>query len=369
MQKLAIVGTHPATRENAPFDDPSYDIWVFNEAPQMPWCRRWDACFQLHKPEVYTSPNNVKDITHFEWLQRDHGASKVIWMQDVDWRVPNSRRYPMDEMRQAFPATVPVGQLYFTSTVAMAIALALHLGYEQIDLHGIDLSSGTEYQYQQMGFVYWAGVAKALLGDGFRILSGTQHFIDRVYGYEGETQLGQEYFQARVDTLTPELELQTAQFQRLIGKVKESILDFNPRRFAELIVECQDAAQRAGETKGALQEARMYAARTDPISRQHFEKRGAQFQEDGDKSRTAMDKQSGIVEYVYNTWASTKDIRARDQLMMFASKLLELTSQTGGYLGMWHETARYMIEFDQRVKAAGGERTLTALGVMTNGSN
>ena len=86
MNKLAIVGTHPNTRANAPYDDQNFDIWVFNEAPQFypgahpkdadkDWCLRWTGCFQLHEPEVYMSPNNFVDKTHWQWLQQNPMAS------------------------------------------------------------------------------------------------------------------------------------------------------------------------------------------------------------------------------------------------------------------------------------------------------
>jgi hypothetical protein len=114
---------------------------------------------------------------------------------------------------------------------------------------------------------------------------------------------------------------------------------------------------------GALQEAQMYADRDDPISRQQFERRGAQAQEDGDKVRALMDKESGKMEYVWNVLKLTGDMRAKTQLRMFYGKLLELGMATGGNLGVWRENARYMVEYDKRVTAAGGMRTVKAMGL------
>jgi len=84
--KIAIVGTHPATRENAPWGDSDYLIWLFNETPASPWVKRWDASFQLHAPEVYTSTNNFVDPSHWAWLQQPH-PGRVIYMQQRDERV------------------------------------------------------------------------------------------------------------------------------------------------------------------------------------------------------------------------------------------------------------------------------------------
>jgi hypothetical protein len=138
LKSLAIVGSHPDTRELAPYQSSGFDIWLFNEAAMKPEVyRRWDALLQIHKPEVYASENNWVNKDHWTWLQQDHG--KVIWMQDVDPRVPNSRKYPLDEILKLTPFH------YLRSTPAMALALGIYLGYTDIWLYGSELSSNTEY--------------------------------------------------------------------------------------------------------------------------------------------------------------------------------------------------------------------------------
>ncbi len=126
LRSLAIVGSHPDTRENAPFDDPNFEIWLYNEAPQKPEVySRWDACLQIHLPEVYSATHNWVNADHWEWLQKDHGPDKRIFMQDVDHRVPNSVKYPLEEILEQFE------RRYLRSSPAEALALALHLGYPQ----------------------------------------------------------------------------------------------------------------------------------------------------------------------------------------------------------------------------------------------
>lgn len=363
MKNLAIVGSHPGSRDSGPFDDAQYTIWVFNEAPQQPWCKRWDATFQLHKPEVYTSPNNYITKEHWTWLQQDHGQ-RSIWMQALDDRVPNSKRFPMDEIIATIPAAAPVGENPFlTSTVAMAIALGLYLGYEQIELWGVDLSSGTEYAYQQVGFAYWCGVAKAQLGAGFIMHSGKQHFISRVYGYEGEVQIDRTYFGERASFLEKEHASLHLAFERATTKVQIAVMENHMQEFATVIVTAQEAAIAAGQAAGALQEARNYAGREDPISRQQFERRGAQANIDAQKAATEMDKTSGITEYVWNAWVKTGSMEAKQQLRTWYGKLLNHALTLGGNQGVASENARYMVEYDSRVTAAGGERTRKALGI------
>ena len=81
-----------------------------------------------------------------------------------------------------------------------------------------------------------------------------------------------------------------------------------------------------------------------------------------------MDMEKGRVEYVFNAWKGTRAPEAARQLRMFSKNLIDLAYNVGGNLGVYHENARNMAEYDARVQAAGGERTLIALGV-ENGSN
>ena len=360
MKRLAIVGTHPKTRDQGPFDNLDYDIWVFNEAPQAEWCKRWTACFQLHKPEIYTSPNNMVDTTHWNWLQQDHGIDKTIYLQEMDTRIPNGMRFPLDEIKQSIPSA-QYGQ--FTSTVSMALALGLYMGYETIELWGVDLSSNTEYAYQQMGFVFWVGVASAMLGDKFKLHCGLQHFSTRLYGYDGDTQIDRNYFSDRVEFFRGELKRYDWEFAKLKTRLTEALDKAQSDKFMDLIVEAQEIAMNVGEAQGSLQEAMNYANRDDPISRQQFERRGAIAQAEAQKNQTLMDHTHGEMTYVFNAWMRTMNPQALSQLKMFYINMLNHAVITGGNLGVMHESARYMNEYDQRVQAAGGERTLKALGV------
>ena len=360
MKKLAIVGTHPGTRDQGPFEDLDYDIWVFNEAPQAEWCKRWTACFQMHKAEVYTSPNNMVDKTHWEWLQKDHGGARTIYLQEMDTRIPNGCRFPLDEIREFVPAA-RLGML--TSTVSMALALGLYLGYETIELWGVDLGSNTEYAYQQMGFAYWVGVALATIGDGFKLHSGSQHFSSRVYGYEGETQISRDYFEARVEVWEGKKKSQEWAVNKLRNRFEEAIREGKADKLAGLILEAEGTTINLGQAVGALQEARQYAGREDPIARQQFERRGAQAQLDGEKRKDEMNKTLGSLEYVLNAWIQTRSDVALKQVRHFYDIYLQKAVEVGGFLGAMQENFSYMGEYDSRIQAAGGVRTLKALGM------
>jgi hypothetical protein len=119
LRSLAIVGSHPDSREKAPFDDPNYEIFLFNEAPQKTEIyKRWDTSLQIHKPEVYTSETNWVNKDHWKWLQQDHGPDKRIFMQEADPRVPNSVRYPIEGVRIRLKVS---GHLYLTNIYVQAL--------------------------------------------------------------------------------------------------------------------------------------------------------------------------------------------------------------------------------------------------------
>ena len=148
-KKLAIIGFSPSSREQAPFDDPEYDIWTMNRAWAQPWMKRWDAMFELH-PLTYIQSNLTynPDREHYEWILQPHG--KTIYMQEKYPEVPDSVRYPIERMRQKF------GDFY-TSSVAFMLALGIDKGYKHIGVWGVDMSADTEYGYQRDSMEYFLG--------------------------------------------------------------------------------------------------------------------------------------------------------------------------------------------------------------------
>jgi hypothetical protein len=68
MKTVAIVGSHPRTRQEFDFNRKYCDIWAFNEAVSQGWCTKADAVFQMHAPVIWKNPGNRNDPKHFEWL-------------------------------------------------------------------------------------------------------------------------------------------------------------------------------------------------------------------------------------------------------------------------------------------------------------
>lgn len=194
MKKLAIVGAEEQTRHLAPWDDPEFDIWLFNEWGNAPWCKRWDALLQLHKPEIYKGKNN-KDPKHWEWLQE--WRNKPIYMQEIDPQVYDSIKYPLKEITEFFDTQ------YFRATICYALALGIYKGYKEIHIWGVELSHHAEYKSQRDCFIFWNGVAH---GHGTKIVLHCCKgmFQEPLYGYEEYMQ--EDQIQRYIEGLTQQIE-------------------------------------------------------------------------------------------------------------------------------------------------------------------
>ena len=184
MKKVAIVGAEDSTRDNAPWNDQSFDIWLFNEWANHDWCKRWDAVLQLHKPQIYQSSENDKDPEHWMWLQKEHGHP--IYMQKVDPGIPDSVEYPLEAINKEFLSTLTYKGIQaknFRSTMSFAVALALFQNYEHIEVYGAEMEHSSEYKSQRANFSFWVGVATGRkVPVDMRCCKGL--FDGSVYGYE-----------------------------------------------------------------------------------------------------------------------------------------------------------------------------------------
>lgn len=71
---------------------------------------------------------------------------------------------------------------YFACSIAYMIAYAMYKGVKKINLYGVDMSIGSEYQYERPSVLYWIGRAEGL-GVKVNTTINTGNFL---YGYETE---------------------------------------------------------------------------------------------------------------------------------------------------------------------------------------
>lgn len=213
--KVALVGFSPTTRDLAPYNDPSYEVWVVNEEYYYPWVKRFDRLFQMHQRWDFLRKNNMNHANHPLWLQNQTGAcllckgtGKVtpiqgpdkgkemvcpdcngtlvytpnrpdvpIYMQ-AEWDdIPGSIMFPMNE------AVEFLGRKYFRSGISYMLTMAMMMGFPRIELYGFEMGTDTEYHYQKANFEWLVGVAEGkgfdvYLPDACPLLKGP------VYGFE-----------------------------------------------------------------------------------------------------------------------------------------------------------------------------------------
>jgi hypothetical protein len=346
MKKLAIVGSGANTRDAAPWDDLSFDIWVFNEAGSASWCKRWDAVFQMHKPDIYRG-HNTKDPRHWEWLQQSHG--KPIYMQEVDPLVPDCVTYPLED------AINLSGEKYLAATIAQAIALAVLRGYQYIRFDGIELSH-SEYEYQAECIRFWIGFLKGRLGKNNVDATCCKHLFEApLYGYEGSFSFGKEFFEKRVAVLTQDFLLAQADAQHKKRAVDNAIDKKQFFLLAGLVSAYQVAVQNCGTVAGALAEAERYVAFGDrSADRGGFEFAAAKSQRDGEERRIQMFTKVGLIEYLGNVYKQLASPLAAANFRAHIEEYGRLSEEYGAHLGMYQENISYIQKYDAMVQANGG---------------
>lgn len=160
MKSVAIVGKAMRTRDFAPYEDASVDVWGYQDFvfKHMPRC---SGMFEMH-PDCMTTERYTEKYKN--WLKEPHPFP--IWMHTADPNIPASVNYPRAEINDRFMRNVWKGgkevKNYYTSSTPYAIALAMWMGYQKIELYGIELSTADGYTAERDSVFFWIGKASAM---------------------------------------------------------------------------------------------------------------------------------------------------------------------------------------------------------------
>lgn len=172
--KVAIVGSASSSRDKAPWDDHSFEIWG------LAWrkLKRAERHFDIHK---FDDEHLSKKKGYLEHLGLLEGP---IYLQEKHKDYANSIAYPYDEVVNSLQLDEYSNGEYFVSSIAYMIGLAIYEQFEEIHLYGIDLIDDDEYAYQRPNTEYLLGLAR---GRGIKVYipeeSSLLKFSYR-YGYE-----------------------------------------------------------------------------------------------------------------------------------------------------------------------------------------
>ena len=369
---VAIIGSHPKTRDKFDFTRADCDVWIFNEAMADPsgWVKRADAVFQMHAPEIWRNPKNRNDPQHYDWLKS--GKTPTIYMRERYADVPKSVRYPLTEIQAELLGNFSTDR-FFTSSIAYAIALAIYLDYERIELYGIELESNTEYYYQRDCATFWIGLA---VGRGIDVFAPVAMFdAPYLYGYEGGANLDKDVYTKRIDDVTPikaDYEGRYTEARVLLAQALaewDGSADRGDAITAAITGVCELASQY-GQADGVIAEAARYHEKCQTmelltgaylIVRQEYEQVAA-----GHKARAAerTNETLGIaaqMEQVANDVVKEIDRPKRaENIRKFRNlidKYIEGFAAMGYHNAAYNENLYYINELDQLTRAAGGAKS------------
>jgi hypothetical protein len=212
--KIALLGSHPASMNMAPFGDPSWELWACS--PQNFNQPRIDAWFELHSLDRKWVPGNEPYVQTLVNHPR-------VYIAVPDARLPNGVLYPKDEILAKYP---PLHHGMFSSSVAWMLALAIEQKPDEIGMWGIDMAAGDEYEYQRPGCHYFMGVASEL---GIKITVPVQSDILEVhplYGYKEQwrhywkIKARKEELAGRINALSKKCSQQEAERLQLEGAMQ-----------------------------------------------------------------------------------------------------------------------------------------------------
>jgi hypothetical protein len=158
MRRVALVGTSNSG-EDAPFADPSYEIWGVSARAQ--YVTRADRWFELHRIEGEPRQwaNNWRETV--KTFSQD---CELIMFYPEPELGPKVTTYPTERITARF------GTYFMTSTFSWMMALAidemcpLNETWKpgEIALFGVDMEFGTEYREQRVGLRHFIDLARVL---------------------------------------------------------------------------------------------------------------------------------------------------------------------------------------------------------------
>lgn len=146
--KVAVVGLSPTTHGLAPWDDESWELWGLPwDSFGWPFFKR---SFEMHDMRLLKSEHCKRDQGYFDRLRECQG----LYMQEAYPEIPNAKQYPFEACE------------YINSSIAYAMAMAIHEGAEEIGVYGVDMKADDEYGYQKPNMEYLIGLAR---GKGIKV--------------------------------------------------------------------------------------------------------------------------------------------------------------------------------------------------------
>ena len=149
------------------------DLWSCNGLHEiLPREIKPAGWFQIHRPEDLYKESTL----HIEWLKQDHKFP--IWMARKFDEYPASVAMPYEELIKLWPLKTPPS---FGSSFSWMVAMAIHMGYEGIEVCGVEFMTEREAWIEAPNFMAWLGIAA---GRGMTVRGVGRLFESYMYGRE-----------------------------------------------------------------------------------------------------------------------------------------------------------------------------------------
>lgn len=184
-RKVCIMGFAPSWT-TAPWLDKEWEIWTLNEAYKLAEREpnfRADRWYEIH--DRYSISKNTDE--HIAFLKQCP-CPVYMWQHYDD--IPNSVRFPKEEILEHFASKGYKGSGYITNSISWFIAHAIYEGnISDLLIVGVDLSQDAEYGWQKPSCEYWIGLAEGL-GINVTIAESSELLKSGVlYGYESNNKI------------------------------------------------------------------------------------------------------------------------------------------------------------------------------------
>lgn len=172
-KKVAIVGGG-ITRDRAPFDDPSWEIWTTASiARTIP---RVTMVWEIHTDE------HIKPDTKMDW-------NCPVKVQHPRLDTPNGEIWQPDHL-------IALWGKHFSGSMAYMLGEAVYLGFDTIATFGVDMLE-PEYLHMREDFLYLIGLFRGM-GKDVEVSEGTgMLWPSRAYEYEKGDPL-KSYFASKL---------------------------------------------------------------------------------------------------------------------------------------------------------------------------
>jgi len=255
MKSVALLGGAETTRDQV-WDSTADEIWTANWSYLYDYVPRIDRLFDMHPIWIYgpsAKPEWIKPHNHWKWLQDGEKGYPIYMMMQCP-EVPSCVRYPIEEITEdlfgprLLRGTNPTS--FYSSSADYMLAMAIHEGYDRIELYGVEMGSSTEYKYQREGAAYFIGVAT---GRGITVQIPPKSIMmkSKKYGYEGGQMIFRQDLEAMYRHWMKEKSNTFAFMQNLEGRLRA--LDEEGKTQEELrplAFKCSEARENAAVASG-----------------------------------------------------------------------------------------------------------------------